>query len=127
MVNVEFCGFIYLPSWINKWQMMIIFQALKKMKQDWKTMNFTFVPYKDTNLSILSSPDDIQVLLEDHIVKTTTMKGSPFIGPFEEEVNQWDITLVSLAISTLSAKSDNFIKNMIWDFLQILSLADKWH
>ena len=93
--------------------MMIIFQALKKMKQDWKTMNFTFVPYKDTNLSILSSPDDIQVLLEDHIVKTTTMKGSPFIGPFEEEVNQWDITLVSLAISTLSAKSDNFIKNMI--------------
>ena len=51
--------------------------------------------YKDTEISILASPDDIQVLLEDHIVKTTTMKGSPFIGPFEEEVNQWDITLVS--------------------------------
>lgn len=64
------------------------------MKQDWKNMNFTFVPYKDTKLSVLASPDDIQVLLEDHIVKTTTMKGSPFIGPFEEEVNQWDITLV---------------------------------
>ena len=61
-------------------------------------MNFTFVPYKDTNISILSSPDDIQVLLEDHIVKTTTMKGSPFIGPFEDEVNQWDITLVRLTL-----------------------------
>ena len=58
-------------------------------------MNFAFVPYKDTEISILASPDDVQVLLEDHIVKTTTMKGSPFIGPFEEEVNQWDITLVS--------------------------------
>ena len=51
--------------------------------------------YQDTEISILASPDDVQVLLEDHIVKTTTMKGSPFIGPFEEEVNQWDITLVS--------------------------------
>ena len=51
--------------------------------------------YKDTEINILASPDDIQILLADHIVKTTTMKGSPFIGPFEEEVNQWDITLVS--------------------------------
>ena len=57
-------------------------------------MNFVFVPYKDTNLSVLASPDDVQVLLEDHIVKTTTMKGSPFIGPFEEQVNEWDVTLV---------------------------------
>ena len=66
------------------------------MKEDWKNMNFVFVPYKDTNLSVLASPDDVQVLLEDHIVKTTTMKGSPFIGPFEEQVNEWDVTLVSL-------------------------------
>ncbi|RUS73939.1 hypothetical protein EGW08_018296 [Elysia chlorotica] len=34
-----------------------------------------------------------KVLLEDHIVKTMTMKGSPFIGPFEEEINQWDLML----------------------------------
>ncbi|KAL4226017.1 Dynein heavy chain 3 [Mactra antiquata] len=67
--------------------------ALKKMKQDWKNMNFAFVEYKDTGLSILSAPDDIQVLLDDHIVKTMTMKGSPFIGPFEEEVNSWDLFL----------------------------------
>ncbi|KAK3779700.1 hypothetical protein RRG08_013655 [Elysia crispata] len=68
-------------------------KALKKMKDDWEGMQFQFVGYKDSGISILSSFDDIQVLLEDHIVKTMTMKGSPFIGPFEEEINKWDLML----------------------------------
>ncbi|KAL8620382.1 hypothetical protein ACOMHN_013007 [Nucella lapillus] len=68
-------------------------KALVKMKSEWASMHFNFTPYKDTGLSILSSFEDIQVLLEDHIVKTMTMKGSPFIGPFETEVTQWDQTL----------------------------------
>jgi dynein heavy chain len=64
------------------------------MKNDWENIHFSFVPYKDTGISILSSPEDIQVLLDDHIVKTTTMKGSPFIEPFEAAVNEWDNLLV---------------------------------
>ena len=66
------------------------------MKDDWSNMHFNFVPYKDTGINILSAPEDIQVLLDDHIVKTTTMKGSPFIGPFEKEVNEWDNLLVGV-------------------------------
>jgi len=38
----------------------------------------------------------MQVLLDDHIVKATTMKGSPFIAPFEQEINEWDLKLVSV-------------------------------
>ncbi|ESO88893.1 hypothetical protein LOTGIDRAFT_125424 [Lottia gigantea] len=68
-------------------------KALKKMKEDWENMNFNFVAYKDTGINILSAFDDIQVLLDDHIVKTTTMKGSPFIGPFEKEASEWDVQL----------------------------------
>jgi dynein heavy chain len=69
-------------------------QALKKMKSSWESMNFNFVPYKDSNLFILSAFDDIQALLDDHIVKTTTIKNSPFVVAFEKEINAWDTELV---------------------------------
>ncbi|XP_078409866.1 dynein axonemal heavy chain 3-like [Cetorhinus maximus] len=68
-------------------------KALSKMEADWEEINFTFVCYKDTGVNILAAMDDIQVLLEDHIVKTTTMKGSPFITPFEKEMSAWDSKL----------------------------------
>ena len=64
------------------------------MRAEWEEMHFNFVQYKDTEVHILSAFDEVQVLLDDHIVKTTTMKNSPFIKPFEEEVNQWDDNLV---------------------------------
>jgi len=70
-------------------------QALAKMKSDWDAINLNFVPYKETGVQILSSLDDVQALLDDHIVKTTTMKNSPFIKPFEKDVSDWDHHLVA--------------------------------
>lgn len=56
------------------------------MQDDWEPVMFNTSKYKETGLTILSSVDDIQTILDDHIVKTQTMKGSPFIKPFEEEI-----------------------------------------
>eukprot|EP01028_Stygiella_incarcerata_P002288 TRINITY_DN1424_c1_g1_i1.p1 TRINITY_DN1424_c1_g1~~TRINITY_DN1424_c1_g1_i1.p1 ORF type:complete len:2631 (-),score=647.35 TRINITY_DN1424_c1_g1_i1:5218-13110(-) len=71
-------------------------RTLDRMEEEWKPVDFTLVEWRDTKTCILSSIDDIQQLLDDHIVKTQTMRCSPFIGPFEERVIKWESILTSM-------------------------------
>lgn len=69
---------------------------LKKMKEEWVDIKFECIPYRDTGVYILSAVDDIQVMLDDHILKAQTMRGSPYVKAFENEMQAWEDKLINM-------------------------------
>jgi dynein heavy chain len=59
--------------------------ALLKMYADWLDIAFTVNPYRDTGTYVIASVDEIQIMLDDHLTKTQTIKNSIYIKPFETE------------------------------------------
>lgn len=69
---------------------------LQKMKDEWTSICFELVPYRETGVSILTAIDDIQMLLDDHLLKAQTMRGSPYVKAFEMEMQMWEDKLISM-------------------------------
>lgn len=61
-------------------------KTMLKMENDWIDLDFTVNPYKDSGTFVVAALDDIQIMLDDHIMKSMTMKNSPYIKPFEQQI-----------------------------------------
>uniref|UniRef100_A0A8C8BVI3 Dynein axonemal heavy chain 12 n=1 Tax=Otus sunia TaxID=257818 RepID=A0A8C8BVI3_9STRI len=71
-------------------------KAMHAMMETWSSISFTTSVYCETGIHILSSVDEIQALLDDQIMKTQTMRGSPFIKPFDKEIGEWENRLIQI-------------------------------
>ena len=67
--------------------------TLEEMKSEWHQVDFATLPYRDTDYKILDSVEGIQDHLDDHLLKTQIMRGSPYFKAFEVEVKQWEYQL----------------------------------
>ncbi|EPY81024.1 hypothetical protein CB1_000762017 [Camelus ferus] len=78
-------------------------KAMHTMMGTWDDIAFHISLYRDAGVCILSSVDEIQALLDDQIIKTQTMRGSPFIKPFEKEIK----VLAATSLTGLLEKLQN--------------------
>lgn len=69
---------------------------LVNMQEEWVDVKFVCVQYRDSDMSILSSVDDIQTLLDDHILKAQAMRGSPYIAALGPKATNWEDKLISM-------------------------------
>ena len=64
---------------------------LKNMVKDWEPLRFDTKEWK--GVSHILDGEAVEVLsttLDDHIIRTQTMRGSPYIEPFKEELFAWE-------------------------------------
>ncbi|KAJ2998719.1 Dynein heavy chain 7, axonemal [Globomyces sp. JEL0801] len=67
---------------------------MHKMAVEWEPIELILIPYRESGTFVLSGLDDAQQLLDDQIVKTQSMRGSPYIKPFEAQIREWERKLI---------------------------------
>lgn len=71
-------------------------QTLEKMKLEWENVFFNLKPFKKSGTCTVLGFDDAGAILDEQIVLTQTMQFSSFKKPFEEELEEWNTTLITV-------------------------------
>ena len=71
-------------------------KTMAKMQEDWEPLEFACraVPEKESYILDGESIELIQTILDDHIIKTQTMKGSPFAKFMLPKIETWEKMLM---------------------------------
>ncbi|KDO23984.1 hypothetical protein SPRG_10681 [Saprolegnia parasitica CBS 223.65] len=95
-------------------------QALDKMEHEWEGVEFHTKPYRTTGTSILFGTDEMQQLLDDHMVKIQSIRGSRYNKPYLERIARWEKTLVAIQDIT-----DQWLKvQATWLYLEPIFSSD---
>eukprot|EP00931_Biecheleriopsis_adriatica_P059470 TRINITY_DN3558_c0_g1_i1.p1 TRINITY_DN3558_c0_g1~~TRINITY_DN3558_c0_g1_i1.p1 ORF type:complete len:4293 (+),score=1112.20 TRINITY_DN3558_c0_g1_i1:173-13051(+) len=70
--------------------------TLEAIDEQWQPVNFDVTAWKDTETYIVSGStvDEMQGLMDDHIIKTQTMKGSPYAKAFMDKITAMETWLL---------------------------------
>ncbi len=69
-------------------------RTLQKMADDWAPMEFLCKEYRGSHILEGEAIELITALLDDHIIKAQTMKGSPFAKVFIDQITRWENNLL---------------------------------
>eukprot|EP00435_Cladocopium_sp_Y103_P037772 s839_g10.t1 len=71
-------------------------KTLESIYEQWQPVAFELKPWKDTETYIVagSTVDEMQSLMDDHIIKVQTMKGSPYAKAFMKKITSLESWLL---------------------------------
>ena len=73
-----------------------LLQMLNKIKGDWKEKKFELQVWKNTDIQIFSgaSFEEIQMLLDDNVLRIQTIRSDPGVKFIEKQAEEWETTLM---------------------------------
>ena len=67
------------------------------MNEKWSTLELKTIQFKNTQYNLISNFDELEQELDDDFCLTETMIVNPFKGPFEQEIDEWNQTLLKIS------------------------------